>query len=150
MINISPIFGQSRAKKKEILLIKIAKRFHKTDPYGSTFQKRTATLSFNVGRVGLSWEGGWKWSVRKQWAGRHATEHRFQAGAQAYREVVLSQNDMERFKIVKSICSAFGSPATTARLQQMWSMLKVLWYLRCRRTHVQASVGGQQFKFTKL
>jgi hypothetical protein len=70
MINISPIFGQSRAKKKEIIAdSKIAKEeFIKTDPYGSTFQKRTATLSFQTWvRVDLSWRGGWKWSrARKQ------------------------------------------------------------------------------------
>jgi hypothetical protein len=55
MINISPIFGQSRAKKKEIIAdSKIAKRIYKTDPLWKYFWKRTATLSSNVGKVGLS------------------------------------------------------------------------------------------------
>jgi hypothetical protein len=50
MINISPIFGQSRAKKKEIIAdSKIAKNLLKRIPYGTTFQKRTATLSFKRG-----------------------------------------------------------------------------------------------------
>jgi hypothetical protein len=39
MINISPIFGQSRAKKKEIIAdSKIAKNLLKRIPYGSTFE----------------------------------------------------------------------------------------------------------------
>jgi hypothetical protein len=48
MINISPIFGQSRAKKKEIIAdSKIAKvEFIKTDPLMEVLlKKRTATLS---------------------------------------------------------------------------------------------------------
>jgi hypothetical protein len=50
MINISPIFGQSRAKKKEIIAdSKTAKWNSKQIPYGSTFEKRTATLSLPNG-----------------------------------------------------------------------------------------------------
>jgi hypothetical protein len=51
MINISPIFGQSRAKKKEeIADSKIAKvEFIKTDPYGSTFEKAYYVISSKRG-----------------------------------------------------------------------------------------------------
>jgi hypothetical protein len=56
MINISPIFGQSRAKKKEIIADSKNKRnLLKRIPYGSTFQKAYGYVIFpNVGRVDLS------------------------------------------------------------------------------------------------
>jgi hypothetical protein len=57
MINISPIFGQSRAKKKEIIAdSKIAKEeFIKTDSLWKYFSKSVRLRYLpNVGRVDLS------------------------------------------------------------------------------------------------
>jgi hypothetical protein len=66
MINISPIFGQSRAKKKEIIAdSKIAKvEFIKTD-FMEALSKKLRYL-FQTGWI-YRRRGGWKWSrVRKQ------------------------------------------------------------------------------------
>jgi hypothetical protein len=80
MINISPIFGQSRAKKKEIIAdSKIAKENSlKRIPYGSTFQKSVRLRYLpNVGKGGFIVGGAAGNGAR---AGRFckviATEHR--------------------------------------------------------------------------
>jgi hypothetical protein len=63
MINISPIFGQSRAKKKEIADSKIAKvNSLKQIPYGSTFEKAYGYVIFQTWVGWIYRRGGWKWS----------------------------------------------------------------------------------------
>jgi hypothetical protein len=59
---------------------------------------------------------------------------------------------MERFKKFKSIRgSGFGLLAATAgRLQQMWYAGVMVFTMQKGGLMYEASVGGQQFKFTKL
>jgi hypothetical protein len=105
MINISPIFGQSRAKKKEIIAdSKIKVEFIKTDPLWKYFKKRTAIYLPNVGKGGFIRRLEMEPSTNVELVVSQLSQ--LSIGLQAHKRIgkwfFESENDMERFKIVKS------------------------------------------------
>jgi lipid-binding SYLF domain-containing protein len=165
VINISPMCGQSRAKKKEIIAdSKIAKEeFIKTDSLMEVlFQKAYGYVIFpNVGKGGFIVGGAagngavYERSKLVGFAKLSQLSIGFQAGAQAYREVVFfeSENDMERFKNsqiefaaqVSAVAATAGASANVKYAEGV-----MVFTMQKGGLMYEASVGGQQFKFTKL
>jgi lipid-binding SYLF domain-containing protein len=164
-INMSPMYGQSRAKKKEIIAdSKIAKvEFITTDPLMEVlFEKAYGYVIFpNVGKGGFIIGGA---------AGNGAVYERsklvglaklsqvsigFQAGAQVYREVVFfeSENDMDRFKNSQiEFAAQVSAVAVTAGASANVKYAEGVMVFTMQKGGLmyEATVGGQQFEFNKL
>jgi lipid-binding SYLF domain-containing protein len=165
ILNVPPMFGQSTAKKNKIIAdSKTAKvEFIKTDPLlKGIFEKAYGYAIFpNVGKGGFGIGGA---------AGNGAVyEHNklvgmaklsqlsigFQAGGQAYREVVFfeSENDMERFKNSQlEFAAQVSAVAVTAGASANVKYREGVMVFTMQKGGLmyEASVGGQHFKFNKL
>jgi lipid-binding SYLF domain-containing protein len=164
-INISPMVGQSRAKKNKIIAdSKTAKiEFIKADPLmGGLFEEAYGYVLFpNVGKAGFIIGGA---------AGNGAVYERnnlvgmaklsqlsigFQAGGQAYREVIFfeSETDMERFKnnqfeFAAQISAVAVTAGASANIKYAEGVM--VYTMQKGGLMYEASVGGQRFEFNKL
>jgi lipid-binding SYLF domain-containing protein len=164
-ITTAPMFGQSRSKKNKIIAdSKAAKvEFIKVDPLlKGLFDKAFGYVIFpNVGKAGFGIGGA---------AGNGAVYENaklvgfsklsqlslgFQAGAQAYREVIFfeSKKDMERFKNsqlefaaqVSAVAVTAGSSANVKYAEGV-----MVFTMQKGGLMYEASVGGQSFNFKGL
>ena len=164
-ITLTPMFGQSRSKKNKIIAdSKTAKiEFIKTDPLMTgLFEKAFGYVIFpNVGKGGFVIGGA---------AGNGAVYERnnlvgmaklsqlsigFQAGGQAYREVIFfeSEADMERFKnnqfeFAAQVSAVAVTSGASANIKYAEGVM--VFTMQKGGLMYEASVGGQQFKFSKL
>lgn len=164
-IALTPMFGQSRSKKNKIIAdSKMAKiEFMKTDPLmEGLFDKAYGYAVFpNVGKGGFGIGGAagngvvYEQSVLVGMAKLSQLSIGFQAGGQAYREVIFfeSKTDMERFKDsqlefaaqVSAVAVAAGASANVKYTEGV-----MVFTMQKGGLMYEASVGGQQFKFDKL
>lgn len=165
VLNIAPVLGQSNAKKNKIIAdSNMAKRefIEKDALMKGLFEKAYGYVIFpNVGKGGLGIGGaagnGVVYEQNKIVGMAKLTQVSigFQAGGQAYREVIFfeSKNGLDRFKDSRFEFSAQASAvAVTAGASanvkytdgvMVFTMLKGgLMY--------EAAVGGQKFKFNRM
>lgn len=165
LLSISPMFGQSKAKKNKIIAdsnIAKAEFIEKDALMKGIFEKAYGYVIFpNVGKGGFGIGGaagnGAVFENNKVVGMAKLTQVSigFQAGGQAYREVIFfeSKKDLDRFKDSRFEFSAQASAvAVTAGASanvkytdgvMVFTMLKGgLMY--------EAAVGGQKFKFNRL
>ena len=165
LLNIAPVFGQSKAKKNKIIAdSQTAKtEFIKGDPLmKALFESAYGYVIFpNVGKGGFGIGGA---------AGNGAVyEHNkivglakltqvsigFQAGGQAYREVIFleSKKEMDRFKESRFEFSAQASAVAVtegASANVKYTDGVMVFTMLKGGLMYEASIGGQQFKFNKL
>jgi lipid-binding SYLF domain-containing protein len=165
LINIAPIFGQSESKKNKIIADSHTAKaeFIKTDGLmKAIFDKAYGYVIFpNVGKGGLGVGGA---------AGNGAVYENntvigtaklsqvsigFQAGGQAYREVIFfeSKKEMDRFKNSQLEFSAQVSAVAVtagASANAKYTNGVMVFTMQKGGLMYEASVGGQQFKFSKL
>lgn len=165
VINITPILGQSNSKKKKIIAdSKTAKiEFVEKDALmKGLFEKAYGYVIFpNVGKGGFGIGGA---------AGNGAVyEHDklvglakltqlsigFQAGGQAYREVIFfeSKQEIERFKDSRFEFSAQVSAVAVtegASANVKYTGGIMVFTMQKGGLMYEASIGGQKFKFNKL
>lgn len=164
-IAITPMFGQSRSKKNKIIAdSKMAKiEFMKTDPLmEGLFDKAYGYAVFpNVGKGGFGIGGAagngvvYEQSVLVGMAKLSQLSIGFQAGGQAYREVIFfeSKKDMERFKDSQlEFAAQVSAVAVTAGASANVKYTEGVMVFTMQKGGLmyEASVGGQQFKFNKL
>jgi lipid-binding SYLF domain-containing protein len=165
VINVTPILGQTKAKKNKIIAdsnIAKAEFIEKDALMKGIFEKAAGYVIFpNVGKAGFGIGGaagnGTVYEHNKIVGMAKLTQVSvgFQAGVQAYREVIFfeSKKDLDRFKESRFEFSAQASAvAVTAGASanvkytdgvMVFTMLKGgLMY--------EAAVGGQKFKFNRL
>jgi lipid-binding SYLF domain-containing protein len=165
IINIAPIFGQSDSKKDKIIADSNTAKaeFIKTDPLmKAMFDNANGYVIFpNVGKGGIGVGGA---------AGNGAVYEKdkligmaklsqlsigFQAGGQAYREVIFfeSKGEMDRFKESKFEFSAQASAVAVkagASGNAKYTNGVMVFTMQKGGLMYEASVGGQKFKFDKL
>jgi lipid-binding SYLF domain-containing protein len=165
VLNIMPIFGQSDSKKNKIIAdSKTAKtEFIAADGLmKAIFDKAYGYVIFpNVGKGGLGVGGA---------AGTGAVYENntvigtaklsqlsvgFQAGGQAYREVIFfeSKKDMDRFKNSQLEFSAQVSAVAVtagASANAKYTNGVMVFTMQKGGLMYEASVGGQKFKYSKL
>lgn len=164
-INIAPIFGQSEAKKSKIIAdSKTAKaEFIKADPLmKGLFEKAAGYAIFpNVGKAGLGIGGAagngvvYEHNKLVGMAKLSQLSIGFQAGGQAYREVLFfeSKKDLERFKGSNFEFSAQASAVAVtsgASANVKYAEGVIVFTMQKGGLMYEASVGGQKFKFNKL
>lgn len=157
-------FGQSDAKKEEIVAdAKEAKaEFIKTDPkMTNLFSKAYGYAIFpNVGKgaVGIGGASGngvaYEKGAQIGMAKMTQVSIGFQAGGQAYREVIFFETkaDMERFKEsrvelsaqVSAVAAASGASANAKYVEGV-----MVFTMQKGGLMFEAAVGGQKFKFEK-
>lgn len=164
-INITPIFGQSDSKKDKIIADSNTAKaeFIKTDPLmKAMFDNANGYVIFpNVGKGGIGVGGA---------AGNGAVYEKdkligmaklsqlsigFQAGGQAYREVIFfeSKGEMDRFKESKFEFSAQASAVAVkagASGNAKYTNGVMVFTMQKGGLMYEASVGGQKFKFDKI
>jgi lipid-binding SYLF domain-containing protein len=165
VININPIFGQSNAKKNKIIADSNTAKsefIQKDALMKGLFENAYGYVIFpNVGKGGFGIGGA---------AGNGAVyEHNkligmakltqvsigFQAGGQAYREVLFfeSKKEMERFKDSRFEFSAQVSAVAVtagASANVQYTDGVMVFTMQKGGLMYEASIGGQQFKFNKL
>jgi len=164
-MTITPMFGQSRAKKNKIIAdSKMAKvEFIKTDPLmKGLFDKAYGYVIFpNVGKAGFGIGGAsgngavYERNALMGMAKLSQLSIGFQAGAQAYREVIFfeTEADMERFKSSQlEFAAQVSAVAVTAGASANVKYADGVMVFTMQKGGLmyEASVGGQQFKFSKL
>ena len=157
-------FGQSDSKKEEVVAdAKEAKaEFIKTDPkMTNLFSKAYGYAIFpNVGKgaVGIGGASGngvaYEKGAQIGMAKMTQVSIGFQAGGQAYREVIFFETkaDMERFKEnrvelsaqVSAVAAASGASANAKYVEGV-----MVFTMQKGGLMFEASVGGQKFKFEK-
>ena len=165
LITIIPSFGQSESKKDKIIAdSKTAKaEFLKADgQMQGIFTKSYGYVIFpNVGKGGLGVGGaagnGVAYENNKMvgMAKLSQISIGFQAGGQAYREVIFfeSKKEMDRFKEnrvelsaqVSAVAAASGASANAKYVEGV-----MVFTMQKGGLMYEASVGGQKFKFEKL
>lgn len=165
VINIMPLLGQSDSKKNKIIAdSKTAKvEFIATDGLmKGLFDKAYGYVIFpNVGKGGLGIGGaignGVVYENNKVigMAKLSQVSIGFQAGGQAYREVIFfeSKKEMDRFKSSQFEFSAQASAvAVTAGASgnAKYTDGVMVFTMQKGGLMYEASIGGQQFKFSKL
>ena len=165
VLNISPVLGQSKAKKNKIIAdCETAKaEFIQNDGLmGSIFESAYAYVIFpNVGKGGLGIGAA---------AGNGAVYHHgkvvgmaklsqlsigFQAGGQAYREVIFfeSKKELERFKDSRFEFAAQASAVAVtegASANVKYTDGVMVFTMQKGGLMYEASIGGQKFKFNSL
>lgn len=165
VLSIAPVFGQSKAKKNKIIadsnLAKV-EFIEKDALMKPLFDKAYGYVIFpNVGKGGFGIGGAagngvvYEQNKRIGMAKLSQVSIGFQAGAQAYREVIFfeSKKDLDRFKESRfelsvqasAVAATAGASANVKYTDgvMVFTMLKGgLMY--------EAAVGGQKFKFNKL
>ncbi|MFV8372222.1 YSC84-related protein [Flavobacterium sp. LB2P74] len=165
VLSMAPIFGQSTAKKNKIIAdSKTAKaEFIKSDPLmKALFDKAYGYVIFpNVGKGGLAIGGaagnGVVYEQNKQIGMAKLTQVSigFQAGGQAYREVIFfeTKNEMDRFKESRFEFSAQASAVAVtegASANVKYTDGVMVFTMQKGGLMYEASIGGQKFKFNKL
>jgi lipid-binding SYLF domain-containing protein len=165
VLSFAPVFGQSEAKKNKIIAdSKTAKEeFIKTDGLlKKLFEDAFGYVIFpNVGKAGLGIGGAAGNGVvyeRGQMIGMAKLSQvsiGFQAGGQAYREVIFfeSNKDMERFKNSQFEFSAQASAVAVtagASTNVKYADGVMVFTMQKGGLMYEASIGGQKFKFNKL
>tara|TARA_R110000868_G_scaffold57476_2_gene177422 strand:- start:2418 stop:2957 length:540 start_codon:yes stop_codon:yes gene_type:complete len=164
-INAMPVVGQSKAKKNRIIADSNAAKveFIKSDPLmKGLFDKASGYVIFpNVGKGGFGIGGA---------AGNGTVyEHNkivglaklsqlsigFQAGGQAYREVIFfeSKNELERFKDSRFEFAAQASAVAVtagASANVKYTDGVMVFTMQKGGLMYEASIGGQKFNFNKL
>lgn len=165
VLNISPVLGQSKAKKNKIIAdCETAKvEFIQNDGLmKSIFESAYAYVIFpNVGKGGLGIGAA---------AGNGAVYHHgevvgmaklsqlsigFQAGGQAYREVIFfeSKKELERFKDSRFEFAAQASAVAVtegASANVKYTDGVMVFTMQKGGLMYEASIGGQKFKFNSL
>lgn len=165
VINIAPIFGQSDSKKNKIIADSHTAKaeFISADALmKALFDKAYGYVIFpNVGKGGLGVGGaagnGAVYENNKVigMAKLSQVSIGFQAGGQAYREVIFfeSKKEMDRFKSSQFEFSAQASAvAVTAGASgnAKYTDGVMVFTMQKGGLMYEASIGGQQFKFSKL
>ena len=165
IINIAPIFGQSDSKKDKIIAdSKTAKaEFIATDGLlKGIFDKAYGYVIFpNVGKgglgVGAAAGNGAVYENNKVigMAKLSQVSIGFQAGGQAYREVIFfeSKRELDRFKESQFEFSAQVSAVAVtagASANAKYTNGVMVFTMQKGGLMYEASVGGQKFKFNKL
>lgn len=165
LLNISPIVGQSKAKKNRIIAdCGIAKtEFIKEDPLlKAIFEKSVGYAIFpNVGKGGLGigaaagngavYEHGKLVGMAKL----SQLSIGFQAGGQAYSEVIFfeSKRELQRFKDSRFEFAAQASAVAVtegASGNVKYTDGVMVFTMQKGGLMYEASIGGQKFKFNKL
>ncbi|UFH35984.1 YSC84-related protein [Flavobacterium acetivorans] len=165
LISTVPMFGQSASKKNKIVAdSKTAKaEFIKADPLmKGLFEKAYGYVIFpNVGKGGLGVGGAagngsvYEHNKLTGMAKLSQLSIGFQAGGQAYREVIFfeSKKDMERFKESRFEFSAQVSAVAVtegASANVKYADGIMVFTMQKGGLMYEASVGGQKFKFNKM
>ncbi|HSN48278.1 MAG TPA: YSC84-related protein [Flavobacterium sp.] len=165
VLNIMPIFGQSDSKKDKIIAdSKTAKaEFIATDGLmKGIFANAYGYVIFpNVGKGGLGVGGAagngvvYENDVVIGMAKLSQVSIGFQAGGQAYREVIFleSKREMDRFKKSQFEFSAQVSAVAVkagASANAKYTNGVMVFTMQKGGLMYEASVGGQKFKFSKL
>ena len=165
IINILPVFGQSASKKQKIIAdSETAKsEFIKTDKLmKSLFDSAAGYVIFpNVGKGGIGVGGasgnGAVYEDNKVvgYAKLSQVTVGFQAGGQAYREVIFfeSKEALQKFKESKFEFSAQASAVavkTGASANAKYTNGVMVYTMQKGGLMYEASIGGQKFKFEKL
>lgn len=165
IINIAPTFGQSESKKNKIIAdSKTAKtEFVATDGLmKGIFDNAYGYVIFpNVGKGGLGVGGAAGNGVVYEddtvigMAKLSQVSIGFQAGGQAYREVIFfeSKREMDRFKKSQFEFSAQVSAVAVtagASANAKYTNGVMVFTMQKGGLMYEASIGGQQFKYTKL
>lgn len=165
LLNIAPIFGQSESKKNKIIADSHTAKaeFIKKDALmKSIFDKAYGYAIFpNVGKGGIGVGGaagnGVVYEHKKLVGMAKLTQLSigFQAGGQAYREVIFfeSKKEMDRFKESKFEFSAQVSAVAVtegASANVKYTNGVMVFTMQKGGLMYEASIGGQKFKFNKL
>ena len=165
VININPIFGQSNSKKNKIIADSNTAKIEfieKDALMKGLFDKAYGYVIFpNVGKGGFGIGGaagnGTVYEHNKLIGMAKLTQLSigFQAGGQAYREVIFfeSKREMERFKDSRFEFSAQVSAiavksGVSADIEYSAGIL--VFTMQKGGLMYEASIGGQKFKFNKL
>jgi lipid-binding SYLF domain-containing protein len=164
-INIAPVLGQSKAKKNKIIADSHSAKaeFIKSDPLmKGLFEKASGYVIFpNVGKgaigVGGAVGNGVVYQNNKIIGMAKLTQLSigFQAGGQAYREVIFfeSKKELERFEDSRFEFSAQASAVAVtagASANVKYSDGVMVFTMQKGGLMYEASIGGQKFKFNKL
>lgn len=164
-LNIAPMFGQSDAKKSKIIADskKAKAEFIKADPLmKGLFEKASGYAIFpNVGKAGFGIGGAagngvvYENNTLVGMAKLSQLSIGFQAGGQAYREVIFfeSKKDLERFKGSQFEFSAQASAVAVkagASANVKYAEGVMVFTMQKGGLMYEASIGGQKFKFNKL
>ena len=164
-LNTAPIFGQTTAKKNKIIAdSETAKtEFIKSDPLmKALFDKAYGYVIFpNVGKGGFGIGGAagngvvYEQNKRVGMAKLSQVSIGFQAGGQAYREVIFfeTKNEMDRFKESRFEFSAQASAVAVtegASANVKYTNGVMVFTMQKGGLMYEASIGGQKFKFNKL
>jgi lipid-binding SYLF domain-containing protein len=165
VINLAPVFGQSKAKKNKIIADSHTAKaeFIKKDPLMKVlFEKASGYVIFpNVGKGGIGIGGAAGNGVvyeRNKIVGMAKLSQLsigFQAGGQAYREVIFfeSKEELERFKDSKFEFAAQASAVAVtegASANVKYTNGVMVFTMAKGGLMYEASIGGQKFKFNKL
>ena len=165
VINITPIFGQSESKKDKIIADSNAAKtefVEKDALMKRLFEKAHGFVIFpNVGKggfgIGAAAGNGAVYEHNKLigLAKLSQLSIGFQAGAQAYREVIFfeSKKVMERFKDSRFEFSAQVSAVAAtegASANVKYTNGVMVFTMQKGGLMYEASIGGQKFKFNKL
>jgi lipid-binding SYLF domain-containing protein len=165
LLCILPVFGQSTAKKNKIIADSRSAEaeFMKNDPLlKGIFEKAYGYVIFpNVGKGGLGIGGAAGNGVVYEkgkivgMAKLSQLSIGFQAGGQAYREVVFFESikELERFKESKFEFSAQASAVAVtegASANVKYTDGVMVFTMQKGGLMYEASIGGQKFKFNKL
>ena len=165
VLNTALIFGQTTTKKNKIIAdSETAKtEFIKSDPLmKALFEKAYGYVIFpNVGKGGFGIGGAagngvvHEQNKRVGMAKLSQVSIGFQAGGQAYREVIFfeSKNEMDRFKESRFEFSAQASAVAAtegASANVKYTNGVMVFTMQKGGLMYEASVGGQKFKFNKM
>ena len=164
VISTTSIFGQSDSKKDKIIADSNTSKaeFIKTDPLmKSIFDKAYGYVIFpNVGKGGIGVGGAagngtvYENNALIGWAKLSQVSIGFQAGGQAYREVIFfeSKAALDRFKESKFEFAAQVSAVAAkagASGNAKYTDGVMVFTMQKGGLMYEASVGGQKFKYTK-
>ncbi|WP_426094425.1 YSC84-related protein [Flavobacterium sp. DSR2-3-3] len=165
VLNTALIFGQTTTKKNKIIADSetAKKEFIKSDPLmKALFDKAYGYVIFpNVGKGGFGIGGAagngvvYEQNKRVGMAKLSQVSIGFQAGGQAYREVIFfeSKNEMDRFKESRFEFSAQASAVAAtegASANVKYTNGVMVFTMQKGGLMYEASVGGQKFKFNKM
>lgn len=165
VLNTALLFGQTTTKKNKIIAdSETAKtEFIKSDPLmKALFDKAYGYVIFpNVGKGGFGIGGAagngvvYEQNKRVGMAKLSQVSIGFQAGGQAYREVIFfeTKNEMDRFKESRFEFSAQASAVAVtegASANVKYTDGVMVFTMQKGGLMYEASVGGQKFKFNKM
>jgi lipid-binding SYLF domain-containing protein len=165
VINLTPIFGQSNSKKNKIIADSHTAKaeFIKSDPLmKGLFEKASGYVIFpNVGKAGFGVGGAagngvvYEHNKMVGMAKLSQLSIGFQAGGQAYREVIFfeSKKELERFKDSRFEFSAQASAVAVTEgvsANVKYTNGVMVFTMQKGGLMYEASIGGQKFKFNKL